>query len=139
MAKKRYSSNYLTTSYKDIVFSEKHTELVWMWITNRGGSAATLEIAHVPAGATAGETMDLIHDHSLDSNAYITNEILICLEPGDRIAAKSNTSNSIVVTFYGREYEDIRLNTGANDIPERPINRSVRGSRGKPRSIYGGE
>ena len=103
MPKARYNSGFLTTSYKDIVFAEVPCELKWMWITNRGSSAAKVEIAHVPDGQAAGETMDLIHDFSLDANNYVTNEILVYLQAGDKITAKSDSADSIVITFYGTE------------------------------------
>ena len=116
MPKKRYSVGYLTTDYKTIVVSPDNlgVELKWMWITNRGGSAAKVEIAHVPQGSTAGETLDLVHDYSVDSEAYVVSEIGIYLEGGDQIVAKSNTADSIVLTFYG---VDEYSNRNAPDSP----------------------
>ena len=127
MPKVRYSSGYLTTAYKDIVFAEAPCELKWMWITNCGSGAAKVEIAHVPAGQTAGETMDLVHDFSLAVDNYVTNEILIYLEAGDKIAAKSDSASSIVVTFYGtKEYRGENLNVPMRQKSSRPIPKSTK-------------
>jgi len=139
MPKVRYNSGYLTTSYKDIVFAEAPCELKWMWITNRGSGAAKVEIAHVPANQSASETMDLVHDFSLAVDNYVTNEILIYLEAGDRIAAKSDSADSIVLNFYGnKDYKEELLEAPMRQKNPRPIPKSSE-NRGKPSSIYGGK
>tara|TARA_R100001015_G_C4589722_1_gene145331 strand:+ start:501 stop:920 length:420 start_codon:yes stop_codon:yes gene_type:complete len=138
MPKVRYNSGYLTTAYKDIVFAEAPCELKWMWITNRGSGAAKVEIAHVPAGQAAGETMDLVHDFSLAADNYVTNEILIYLEAGDRIAAKSDSADSIVLTFYGtKEYRGEDFNMPMKKEMPRPIQKSAKGYSGSPGVIGG--
>lgn len=105
MPKKRYSAGYLTTDYKTIVISPDNlgVELNWMWITNRSGSAAKVEIAHVPQGSAVSEALDLINDHSLAANTYISNEVKIYASAGDVIVAKSDTADALVLTFYGIE------------------------------------
>ena len=105
MPKKRYSVGYLTTAYKEVVFSQDDlgVEIQWMWIANRTGSAATIEIAHVPSGSSPAESLDLINDLSVAANTYSVTEVGIYMEPGDKIVAKSNTAEALVLTFYGTE------------------------------------
>lgn len=105
MPKKRYSVGYLTTAYKEVVFSQDDlgVEIQWMWIVNRTGSAATIEIAHVPSGSSPAESLDLINDLSVAANTYSVTEVGIYMEPGDKIVAKSNTAEALVLTFYGTE------------------------------------
>ena len=103
MPKKRYSIGYLTTAYKEVIRCSMDIELKWMWITNRTGSAAKIEIAHVPNGSTAAESLDLINDHSLAANTYIASEIGIYVPANDTIVAKSDTADALVLTFYGVE------------------------------------
>jgi len=105
MPRQRYSIGALTTDYKTVVVSIDNRAIVvsWMWITNIAGSAATVEIAHVPSGSDAGTSMDLVNDLSVDPNTYSVTEMGIFLSPGDKIVAKSNTASSIILTFYGTE------------------------------------
>ena len=104
MPKRRYTIGYATTDYKDIVVAKDMAiEIKWIWVTNRSGSAATLELAHVPSGASPDETMDLMHDYSLDANAMLSLECLVYMNPGDRIAIKASGANALVVNIYADE------------------------------------
>ena len=104
MPKKRYTIGYLTTEYKDVVVAENaQVEIVWIWATNRSGGSVSMEIAHVPAGASADETMDLMHDYAMAANALFTQECVIYMNPGDRIVAKASGSDAIVLNIYGVE------------------------------------
>ena len=89
MPKKRYSIGDLTTAYKTVVFSQENqnVEIQWMWITNRTGSAATIEVAHVPSGSSAGETLDLINDFSVGANTYSATEVGIYCQIKYRICS----------------------------------------------------
>tara|TARA_R110002012_G_scaffold199089_1_gene367993 strand:- start:1838 stop:2260 length:423 start_codon:yes stop_codon:yes gene_type:complete len=105
MPRQRYSIGYLTTDYKDIAVSADNAEIEikWIWATNRSGSTASFELAHVPANAAAGETLDLIHDYSMDANDTLSLDSLVYMAPGDRIVAKASAGSAIVLTIYGME------------------------------------
>lgn len=127
MPKKRYSIGYLTTAYKEVIRCEMDIEINWMWIANRTGSAAKIELAHVPQGSSVSEALDLINDHSLAANTYISNEVKIYVPAGDTIVAKSDSADALVLTLYGIEdYDAQKFSPPPGSLEEAMAGRTVR-------------
>jgi hypothetical protein len=103
MPRNRYSIGELTTTYKDVVVAAPSNPLVlrWMWIANTGSAAAKLTIAHVPSGQDRDDGMSLVYELTMTAGTKEIEEILVYMEPGDKIVAKTDIASSFTLTFYG--------------------------------------
>ena len=105
MKNKRYSIGKIATAFKDIVVASpsKPVHIQWMWVANTGAQTVKLSMSHVTSGETPSESMAVIHEMTMKAGTFVSQEVMIYLDPGDRLSVKADTGDAFVMTLYGKE------------------------------------